>query len=319
MIQGYTTIDTTNFNFTHQKSVYRGKVRDVYHLSGDILVMIATDRISVFDVILPKLIPYKGQILNSMAYSNLKDTASLVPNWLLSSPHPQVMIGWFCHPYKVEIIVRAYLAGHAWRLYQKGMREICGIPLPEGLKENDKLPHPIITPSTKANQGTHDEDISKEDILKKGLLTEKEWSQIENYALCLFEKGTKAASHQGLILVDTKYEFGKHPASGEILLIDEVHTPDSSRYFYTDTYKKNQMERLPQKQLSKEFVRSWCIEKGFQGLEGQLIPQLPDDFVMEISDRYRELYEKMIGKKFIPAINNLEKIQQGVDTALSHL
>ncbi|WP_373515430.1 phosphoribosylaminoimidazolesuccinocarboxamide synthase [Persicitalea sp.] len=287
-------IKGTDFQFPGQKSFYRGKVRDVYAFE-DKLIMVATDRISAFDVILPRAIPYKGQVLNQIAAHFLKATADIVPNWLLEVPDPNVGVGLRCAPYAVEMVVRGYLAGHAWREYRAGKRTVCGVALPDGLRENDKLPQPIITPTTKAHEG-HDEDISREEILKQGIVPEEEYEQLEKYALALFAKGTEMAAAQGLILVDTKYEFGK--LDGTIYLIDEIHTPDSSRYFYQEGYEKNQAEGLPQKQLSKEFVREWLIENGFQGKEGQQIPEMNDAWVRQISDRYVELYEKVTGMVF---------------------
>ncbi|MFN3849510.1 MAG: phosphoribosylaminoimidazolesuccinocarboxamide synthase [Spirosomataceae bacterium] len=290
-------IKETNFKFEAQTGFYRGKVRDVYDF-GDKIVMVASDRISAFDVILPRPIPFKGQVLNQIAAKFLKATKDIVPNWLLATPDPNVSVGIRCQTYPVEMVVRGYLAGHAWRTYKSGLRVLCGVTLPEGLKENDKLPTPIITPTTKAHEG-HDEDISREEIIAKGLVSEEEYTQLEKYALALFAKGTEMAAEQGLILVDTKYEFGQK--DGVIYLIDEVHTPDSSRYFYADTYQENQEKGLSQKQLSKEFVREWLIANGFQGKDGQTVPEMTDEKVQEISTRYIELYEKVTGEAFVPA------------------
>jgi phosphoribosylaminoimidazole-succinocarboxamide synthase len=290
-------IKETNFNFKGQTGFYRGKVRDVYDF-GDKVVMVASDRISAFDVILPRPIPRKGQVLNQIAAKFLKATCDIVPNWLIDSPDPNTSVGVRCETYPVEMVVRGYLAGHAARTYKSGLRVLCGVILPEGLKENDKLPSPIITPTTKAHEG-HDEDISREEIIARGLVSEAEYCQLEKYALALFQKGTEIAAEQGLILVDTKYEFGKK--DGQIYLIDEVHTPDSSRYFYADTYTENQKKGLSQKQLSKEFVREWLIANGFQGKDGQKVPEMTDEKVMEISNRYIELYEKVTGEAFVPA------------------
>ena len=292
MIQG---IRETNFSFPNQSDFYRGKVRDIYFFS-DFLAMVASDRISAFDVVLPKAIPYKGQVLNQIASKFLKATEDIVPNWIQATPDPNVSIGLKCETYPVEMVIRGYLAGHAWREYRLGKRKLCGIELPEGLKENDKLPHPIITPTTKAKEG-HDEDISREEILKQGLVSEREYKQLEKYTQALFKRGTELAADQGLILVDTKYEFGHK--NGEIYLIDEIHTPDSSRYFYKEGYEERQRNNEKQKQLSKEFVRQWLIENGFQGKEGQQIPEMTDEVVKSISDRYIELFEKVTGDKFV--------------------
>ena len=287
-------IQETNFNFPNQKSFYRGKVRDVYAFD-DKLVMVATDRISAFDVILPRAIPCKGQVLNQIAAHFLEATADLVPNWLLKVPDPNVSVGLRCEPFPVEMVVRGYLAGHAWREYRAGRRSVCGVLLPDGLRENDKLPRPIITPTTKAHEG-HDEDISREEILRRGTVAADAYEQLEKYALALFARGTEMAAARGLILVDTKYEFGQ--LSGKIYLIDEIHTPDSSRYFYQESYDQNQAEGLQQKQLSKEFVREWLIANGFQGKEGQQVPEMGDAWVHQISARYIELYEKVTGMVF---------------------
>ncbi len=284
----------THFNFTGQLDFYRGKVRDIYFFEDE-LVMVASDRISAFDVILPEPIPYKGQVLNQIASKFLKATEDIVPNWISSSPDPSVSVGKKCEPYAVEMVIRGYLAGHAWREYRDGKRELCGVSLPEGLKENDKLPSPIITPSTKATEG-HDEDISREEIIAQGIVAEKEYEKLEAYTYALFQRGTEMAAKQGLILVDTKYEFGKY--KGEITLIDEIHTPDSSRYFYKEGYQESQDAGEKQKQLSKEFVRQWLIENGFQGKDGQQIPEMTPQVVQSISDRYIELYEKVTGETF---------------------
>lgn len=292
-----TAIKETQFKFPGQIGFYKGKVRDVY-IFEDSLAIVATDRISAFDVVLPRPIPYKGQVLNQIASKFLEATADIVPNWVTSTPHPNVTIGKKCQPFKVEMVIRGYLAGHAAREYKAGKRMICGVPLPEGLKENDKLPTPIITPTTKASEG-HDEDISKEEILAQGIVSKEDFEVLEKYTHSLFKKGSEMAIEKGLILVDTKYEFGKF--GDQILLIDEIHTPDSSRYFYANNYEALQKEGLPQKQLSKEFVRQWLIANGFQGKEGQQVPVMPDKFVKEISDRYIELYEKITGDVFSKA------------------
>ncbi len=300
-------IQETNFHFPEQTGFYRGKVRDVYSfadrgngpgLDGPRLIMVASDRISAFDVVLPRPIPFKGQVLNQTAAHFLRATADIVPNWLLDVPDPNVSVGLQCDPYAVEMVVRGYLAGHAWRQYRDGHRTLCGVALPEGLRENDRLPTPIITPSTKAHEG-HDEDISREEILSRGIVPEAEYVQLERYALALFERGTAMAAKQDLILVDTKYEFGNR--DGKVYLIDEVHTPDSSRYFYADTYEANQQAGQAQKQLSKEFVREWLIANGFQGKTGQTVPDMTDEWVKQITTRYIELFEKVTGHPFQPA------------------
>jgi phosphoribosylaminoimidazole-succinocarboxamide synthase len=288
------TIQNTNFNFPNQTGFYKGKVRDVYSFDNQLL-MIASDRISAFDVVLPRAIPFKGQVLNQIAAHFLSATREVVPNWLVATPDPNVSVGLKCETYPVEMVVRGYLAGHAWRTYKSGLRVLCGVSLPEGLKENDKLPTPIITPTTKAHEG-HDEDISREEILSQGLVSEEEYVQLEKYTLALFQKGTEMAAQQGLILVDTKYEFGNN--NGQITLIDEIHTPDSSRYFYLEGYQERQDRNEPQKQLSKEFVREWLIANGFQGKEGQNVPEMSDEWINQISERYIELFEKVTGKKF---------------------
>lgn len=309
------TLTQTNFQFPNQTGFYRGKVRDVYSFENCV-VMIASDRISAFDVILPRAIPYKGQVLNQIAEHFLRATADIVPNWLLEVPDPNASLGKRCDTYPVEMVVRGYLAGHAAREYKAGKRTLCGVTLPEGLKENDKLPTPIITPTTKAHEG-HDEDISREDILAKGIVSEAEYTQLEKYALALFARGTEMAAQQGLILVDTKYEFGSN--NGTIYLIDEVHTPDSSRYFYADVYEENQQKGIQQKQLSKEFVREWLIANGFQGKEGQVVPEMSDEWILQISARYVELYEKVTGKPFIKSESQdiLARIEENVTRSLT--
>lgn len=304
------SIPETNFQFPGQTGFYKGKVRDVYAFEKR-LVMVASDRISAFDVILPRAIPYKGQVLNQIAAHFLNATSDIVPNWLQEVPDPNVSIGIKCQAYPVEMVVRGYLAGHAWREYASGKRSVCGVSLPDGLKENDKLPEPIITPTTKAHEG-HDEDISREEILKQGLVSEDEYEHLERYTLALFAKGTEMAADQGLILVDTKYEFGQ--LDDTIYLIDEIHTPDSSRYFYKDIYQENQSAGLPQKQLSKEFVREWLIENGFQGKEGQTVPVMDDERIQLISDRYIELFEKVTGNKFQK--NNLDNPLKRIENAI---
>lgn len=307
------TITKTDFNFPGQKKVYHGKVRDVYTLADDQLLMIATDRLSAFDVVMPKGIPYKGQILNQIASKMMKATEDLVPNWISAIPDPNVAIGKACVPFKVEMVIRGYLSGHAAREYKSGKRSLCGVALPEGMIENDKFPTPIITPSTKADMGEHDMDISREEILEKGIVSEKDYEILEKYTHALFKRGSEIAAERGLILVDTKYEFGK-TKDGEILLIDEIHTPDSSRYFYAEGYEERQKNKEPQKQLSKEFVRQWLIENGFQGKEGQEIPYMSDEYIESISERYIELYEQITGEEFIKAdVNNiLKRIEKNV-------
>lgn len=301
------TITDTNFEFPGQKSVYKGKVREVYTLQNDLLVMIATDRLSAFDVVMPKGIPYKGQILNQIATKMMAHTEDLVPNWLIATPDPNVAIGHACEPFKIEMVIRGYLSGHAAREYKAGRRLLCGVPMPEGMKENDAFPEPIITPATKAEMGDHDEDISREDILSRGIISKEDYEVLEKYTRALFKRGTELAAERGLILVDTKYEFGK-TKSGEIVLIDEIHTPDSSRYFYADGYQDRQDRGEAQKQLSKEFVRQWLISNGFQGLEGQVLPQMSDAYIETVSERYIELYENITGEAFVRAdltnINN---------------
>lgn len=301
------TITTTNFNFTGQKSVYRGKVREVYNINNDLLVMIATDRLSAFDVVLPKGIPYKGQILNQIATKFMQLTEDIVPNWLIATPDPNVAVGHLCEPFKVEMVIRGYLSGHAAREYALGKRTICGVTMPKGLKENDKFPTPIITPTTKADNGSHDEDISREAILANGIVTEEDYLVLEKYTRDLYQRGTEIAASRGLILVDTKYEFGK-TKDGKIVLIDEIHTPDSSRYFYADGYQERQNNNEEQKQLSKEFVRRWLIENGFQGKEGQQIPEMTTEYIATVSDRYIELFENILGEKFVKSdISNIEE------------
>lgn len=303
-------IASSNFNFPEQKSLYRGKVRDVYNIADKYLLMVATDRISAFDVILPRAIPYKGQVLNQIASKFLDSTNDLVTNWKISTPDPMVTIGYICQPYPVEMIVRNYLTGSSWRTYKSGIRQICGIHLPDGLKENEKFSVPIITPTTKADHGQHDEDISREEIISKGLITEDEYNLLEKYSMEVFIRGSEIAASHGLILVDTKYEFGKK--DGKIFLIDEINTPDSSRYFYSDEYEERFSKGLPQKQLSKEFVREWLMANGFQGKAGQEVPEMSDEFVTEISDRYIELYEEITGEKFIreDISNVVERIEK---------
>lgn len=287
----------TDYHFPRQKSVYHGKVRDVYNIDDEILVMVATDRISAFDVVLPKGIPFKGQMLNQIAAKFLDATTDICPNWKIATPDPMVTVGVMCKGFPVEMIVRGYLCGSAWRAYKSGVREICGVRLPEGMRENEKFPYPIITPTTKAEMGLHDEDISKEEILAKGLATPEEYALLEKYTLALFERGTQIAAERGLILVDTKYEFGKH--DGKIYLMDEIHTPDSSRYFYADGYQERFEKGEAQKQLSKEFVREWLMANGFQGKAGQKVPEMTDAIVESISERYMELFEHITGEKFI--------------------
>ena len=307
------TIIDTNFSFPNQKSVYKGKVREVYNINDEQLVMIATDRLSAFDVVMPKGIPYKGQILNQIATKMMKDTEDLVPNWLVATPDPNVAIGYLCEPFKVEMVIRGYMSGHAAREYKAGKRTLCGVTMPEGMKDNDKFPGPIITPATKAEKGDHDEDISREDILKRGIVSEEDYIILEDYTRKLFQRGSEIAAERGLILVDTKYEFGK-TKDGKIVLIDEIHTPDSSRYFYADGYKERQERGEAQKQLSKEFVRQWLIANNFQGMEGQTIPYMSEDYIDSVSDRYVELYENITGETFIKAdlSDILGRIEQNV-------
>ena len=288
-------ISGTHFKFPERTSFYKGKVRDVYSIGNDLLVMIASDRISAFDVVLPRAIPFKGQVLNQIAAHMLEATADVVPNWRLASPDPNITIGYRCEPFKVEMVIRGYLTGHAWRTYKSGLRVLCGVTLPEGLKEHDRLPEPIITPTTKASEG-HDEDISREEIIAQGIVSEADYNQLESYTRKLFARGTELAASQGLILVDTKYEFGKR--GDEILLMDEIHTPDSSRYFYAEGYAERQARGEQQRQLSKEFVREWLIANNFMGKEGQTVPEMTNEWIAQISDRYIELYEQVTGKLF---------------------
>ena len=309
------TLIETDYNFPNQTSKYSGKVREVYKIKNDVLVMIATDRLSAFDVVLPRGIPYKGQILNQIACKMLSLTSHIVPNWLKASPDPNVSIGEACNPFKVEMVIRGYLSGHSARIYKSGERSICGVSMPENMKENDKFPLPIITPTTKAQNGLHDEDISREDILKNNIVSEHDYVILENYTKKLYQEGSRIANKQGLILVDTKYEFGKN-SKGEIVLIDEIHTPDSSRYFYLDTYEKLQNLNLPQKQLSKEFVRQWLISNGFQGLKNQKIPEMSDDYVNGVSERYIELFEKITGEKFVK--ENLVNIKNRINKNVTY-
>ena len=302
----------TDFRFPGQRSVYHGKVRDVYNINNDLLVMVVSDRISAFDVVLPEGIPYKGQVLNQIAEKFLDATSDIVPNWKVASPDPNVTVGHMCEPYKVEMVIRGYLTGHAWREYKAGKRTLCGIPLREGMKENQKFAEPILTPTTKAEFG-HDEDISREDIFAQGLVDKAEYEMLEDYTRKLFQRGTEMAAEKGLILVDTKYEFGKK--DGKIYLIDEIHTPDSSRYFYADGYETRLAANEPQKQLSKEFVRQWLIANGFQGKEGQTIPEMSAEFVTSVSDRYIELFENITGDKFKKS--DASKIQQRIEIAVN--
>src|SRR6201996_8303850 len=311
-------IKETHFQFPKQTSFYKGKVRDVYTIDHKYLAMVVTDRISAFDVVLPEPIPYKGQVLNQIAAKFLEATSDIVPNWVVSVPDPSVTIGRICDPFKVEMVIRGYLAGHAWREYSAGRRQVCGVSLPDGLKENDILPEPIITPTTKASVG-HDEDISREDIIARGIVSESDYAQLEKYTRALFQRGTEMAAGRGLILVDTKYEFGK--ADGKIYLIDEIHTPDSSRYFYSEGYRERQQKGEPQKQLSKEFVRKWLIENGFQGKEGQVVPEMTKEIVQSISERYIELYENITGEKFVkhPETDVLKRVEGAINHALAGL
>jgi len=307
----------TNFDFRGQTDFYKGKVRDVYKIQDHLVVMIASDRISAFDVVMPKGIPYKGQILNQIATKMMDLTSEIVPNWLISSPDPNVSIGHLCEPFKIEMVIRGYLSGHAAREYKKGKRTLCGVNMPDGMIENDKFPKPIITPATKAESGNHDEDISKEDIISRNIVSKEDYEVLERYTKSLFDKGTSIAKDRGLILVDTKYEFGK-TKDGKIVLIDEIHTPDSSRYFYLNGYKERQINNQPQKQLSKEFLRQWLISNDFQGLEGQSIPLMSDEYVSTVSNRYIELYENITGEKFIKrnTENMLNDIESNIKIAL---
>ncbi len=304
------TIIDTNFHFPGQKSVYKGKVREVYNINDKLLVMVATDRLSAFDVVMPKGIPYKGQILNQIATKFMAQTEDLVPNWLMATPDPNVAVGHLCEPFKVEMVIRGYMSGHAAREYKAGKRILCGVKMPEGLKENDKFPEPIITPATKAEMGDHDEDISRVDIIKRRIVSEADYLVLEDYTRKLFQRGTEIAASRGLILVDTKYEFGK-TKEGKIVLIDEIHTPDSSRYFYADGYEERQNKGESQKQLSKEFVRQWLIANDFQGLEGQTVPEMTDDYIESVSERYIELYENIMGEAFVKA--DVSSIQERIE------
>ena len=312
------TLVRTDFNFEGQTNVYHGKVRDVYSICNDILVMVATDRISAFDVILPKGIPSKGQVLNQIAASFLDATADIVPNWKLATPDPMVTVGKKCEGFAVEMIIRGYLTGSAWRAYKEGCREICGVKLPDGMRENERFPEPIITPTTKAAEG-HDEDISREEIIAKGIVSKEDYDQVEKYTRALFARGTEIAASKGLILVDTKYEFGK--ADGKVILMDEIHTPDSSRYFYADGYQEKFEKGEPQKQLSKEFVRQWLIENGFMGKKGQQVPEMTDEYCETVSQRYIELYEDITGKKFVPCADEdlAARIEKNVSEYLKTL
>jgi phosphoribosylaminoimidazole-succinocarboxamide synthase len=308
------TLMNTNFTFSGQESVYKGKVREVYRLKNDVLVMVATDRLSAFDVVMPKGIPFKGQILNQIATKMMQATEDLVPNWLLATPDPNVAVGQACEPFKVEMVIRGYLSGHAAREYKAGKRMLCGVPMLEGMIENDKFPEPIITPATKAEKGDHDEDISRTDILARGIVSEEDYVILEDYTKKLFQRGTEIAAKRGLILVDTKYEFGK-TKEGEIVLIDEIHTPDSSRYFYAESYQERQDRGEPQKQLSKEFVRQWLIANGFQGLEGQTVPEMSEEYIASVSERYIELFESITGETFEKA--NVSNIHERIGTNVS--
>lgn len=312
------TLGNTNYKFPNQKAFYRGKVREVYTLQDHLLVMVATDRISAFDHVLPEGIPFKGQVLNQIAALFLDSTKDIVPNWKIATPDPSVTIGKQCEPYKVEMVIRGYLCGHAWREYKQGKRVLCGVEMPDGLNENDAFPNPIITPATKAEEG-HDEDISREEIIAQGIVSESEYIQLEEYTRALYQRGSELASKMGLILVDTKYEFGKD-ANGDITLIDEIHTPDSSRYFYAEGYEQRQQNGEKQKQLSKEFVREWLMENGFQGLEGQVMPEMPQDFVESVSERYIELFEKITGQSFLKSdISNVtNRVEENVHSWLQN-
>jgi phosphoribosylaminoimidazole-succinocarboxamide synthase len=303
----------TDFNFPGQKSVYKGKVRDVYNIKDEFLVMVVSDRISAFDVVLPKGIPYKGQVLNQIAKKFLDATADIVPNWKIASPDPNVTVGHYCNPFPVEMIVRGYLTGSSWRLYKNGGRDICGVPLPNGLKEHQAFPEPLLTPTTKAEQGAHDENITRDEIIKQGLVSEEDYVELERISLELFNRGSEIAKEKGLILVDTKYEFGKK--DGQIYLIDEIHTPDSSRYFYADGYQERFDKGENQKQLSKEFVREWLMENDFQGREGDVLPEIPESFVSQVSERYIELYESITGDKFVKS--DTSKIESRIQVAVN--
>ncbi|MBA3706588.1 MAG: phosphoribosylaminoimidazolesuccinocarboxamide synthase [Bacteroidetes bacterium] len=309
-------ITETNFNFPKQKNHYKGKVRDVYNINDEMLVMVVSDRISAFDVVLPEGIPYKGQVLNQIAAKFLKATEDIVPNWVIAVPDPMVTVGLFCEPFKVEMVIRGYLSGHAWREYKAGKRMVCGVTMPDGMKENDKFPQPLITPTTKASVG-HDEDITREEILKQGIVSKEDYEKLEEYTRGVFQRGTEIAEKMGLILVDTKYEFGKK--DGKIFLIDEIHTPDSSRYFYKEGYKERQEKGEAQKQLSKEFVREWLMENGFQGKDGQKIPEMTKEIIASISERYIELYENIVGEKFVKAdvSDVLNRVEKNINAFLS--
>ena len=309
-------ITETKFNFPKQKGFYKGKVRDVYNIGDEKLVMIVSDRISAFDVVLPKGIPYKGQVLNQIAAKFLEATKDIVPNWVIAVPDPMVTVGLFCEPFKVEMVIRGYLSGHAWREYKAGKRVLCGVPMPEGMKENDKFPEPLITPTTKASVG-HDEDISREEILKQGIVSKEDYEMLEKYTRAVFQRGTEIAAKMGLILVDTKYEFGKK--DGRIFLIDEIHTPDSSRYFYKEGYEARQEKGEAQKQLSKEFVREWLMDNGFQGKDGQKVPEMTEEIIASISERYIELYENIVGEKFVKAdvSNVLNRVEKNINSFLT--
>lgn len=309
------TIIKTDFNFPGQQKVYHGKVRSVYTLENNQLLMVATDRLSAFDVVMPKGIPYKGQILNQIATKMMRDTEDLVPNWLTATPDPNVAIGEACEPFKVEMVIRGYMSGHAAREYKAGKRILCGVAMPEGMKENDKFPTPIITPATKAEMGDHDEDISRAEILKRNIVSEEDYQVLEDYTRKLFKRGSEIAASRGLILVDTKYEFGK-TKDGKIVLIDEIHTPDSSRYFYAEGYEERQKANEPQKQLSKEFVRQWLIANNFQGLEGQTVPFMSDEYIETVSERYIELYENITGEKFVKA--DVANIENRIETNVAN-
>ena len=314
------TITDTNFEFPKQSNLYKGKVREVYNINDSLLVMVATDRLSAFDVVMPKGIPFKGQILNQIATKMMAATSDIVPNWLIATPDPNVAVGHLCEPFKVEMVIRGYMSGHAAREYSLGKRELCGVEMPEGLKENDAFPSPIITPATKAEMGDHDEDISRDNILKRGIVSETDYLVLENYTRKLFQRGSEIAASRGLILVDTKYEFGK-TKDGIIVLIDEIHTPDSSRYFYADGYEARQANNEAQKQLSKEFVRQWLIRNNFQGLEGQTVPVMSDDYIETVSERYIELYENITGETFVKAdVSDIQtRIESNVLTYLETL
>jgi len=312
------TLIKSDFIFPKQKNVYKGKVRDVYYLEDNLVVMVASDRISAFDVVMPRGIPYKGQILNQIAVKMMNETNDIVPNWLIDSPDPNVSIGHLCRPFKIEMVIRGYLSGHASREYKKGNRIICGVSMPEEMNENDKFPEPIITPATKAEFGNHDEDISKQEIINRGLVSKDDYEILENYTKLLFERGSKLANDRGLILVDTKYEFGK-TIDGKIVLIDEIHTPDSSRYFYKEGYLERQSNGEPQKQLSKEFVRQWLISNNFQGLEGQKVPEMSDDYIITVSERYIELFENITSESFVKSetMNISERVFKNTENYLN--